>query len=187
MLQRGIFVLSNWSVLPPVGGITIYESFELSLHPLRLQIDAKVGRRIMEYVYPSRKNRRRKSIEDAPQLDTALDVAANSFPFSSGLMSPGSRQDSDSSGLAAPLRKLGASRSFTDLRSSAAQDSAQVLLKPSLNRTRSSEYLKRNQTLVDGFEREPKRQKTLHRKNGDAAEMKTRSSRKTFVLVKVSR
>lgn len=125
----------------------------------------------MEYVYPSRKNRRRKSIEDAPQLDAALDVAADSFPFSSGLMSPGSRQDS--SGLAAPLRKLGASRSFTDLRSSAAQDSAQVLLKPSLYRTRSSEYLKRNQTLVDGFEREPKRQKTLNRKNGDAAAMKT--------------
>jgi len=95
-------------------------------------------------------------------------------------------EDALDPGSLAPLRKLGTSRSFTDLRSSAAQDSARVLLKPPLQRTRSSEYLKRNQTVVDGFEREPKRQKTLNRKNGDAAEMKTRSSRKTFVLVKIS-
>ncbi|KIK68037.1 hypothetical protein GYMLUDRAFT_238205 [Collybiopsis luxurians FD-317 M1] len=192
LLKRGVFVLSNWSVLPPVGGITIYESFELSLHPLRLQIDAKVGRRIMEYVYPARKHRR-KSIEDAPQPDTTLDTALRSTSF--GVLdspfphSPFSHDplDTDSLSLAPPLRKLGASRSFTDLRSTAAQDSTQVLLRPPLQRTRSSEYLKHTQTPVDGFEREPRRQKTLtSKRNGDAVEMKTRSSRKTFVFVKIS-
>ncbi|KAF5390524.1 hypothetical protein D9757_002702 [Collybiopsis confluens] len=167
LLKRGIFVLSNWSVLPPVGGITIYESFELSLHPLRLQIDAKVGRRIMEYVYPARKHRR-KSIEGPPQADTAMDMALRS------------------SSLAPPLRKLGTSRSFTDLRSAAAQESTQVFLRPPLQRTRSSEHLKRNQTTGDNLDKENKRQKTISKRNGDAAEMKTRSSRKTFVFVKIS-
>ncbi|KAJ3799089.1 golgi-body localization protein domain-containing protein [Lentinula aff. detonsa] len=195
LFKRGLFVLSNWSVLPPVGGITIYESFEISLHPLRLQIDAKVGRRIMEYVYPARKHRR-KSIEDVSQQETVMDNAmrSSSFGLLDGPLSnpTGSRDplDTDSLNLAPPLRKLGASRSFTDLRSTAAQDTTQVVLRPTLQRTRSSEYLKRNQTLVDGFERElPKRQRTIshaNRQNGDAAEMKTRSSRKTFVFVKIS-
>ncbi|KAJ3853573.1 golgi-body localization protein domain-containing protein [Lentinula lateritia] len=194
LLKRGLFVLSNWSVLPPVGGITIYESFEIALHPLRLQIDAKVGRRIMEYVYPARKHRR-KSIEDVLHPETVMDTAIQSTSF--GLPdSPRSHSafsrdpsDPDSFSLAPPLRKLGASRSFTDLRSTAVEDSTQVMLRQTLQRTRSSENLKRNQTLVDGFEREPKRQRTIshaNRQNGDAAEMKTRSSRKTFVYVKIS-
>jgi len=185
LLKRGIFVLSNWSVLPPVGGITIYESFELSLHPLRLQIDAKVGRRIMEYVYPSRKNRR-KSIEEVPQADTAMDNAMRTSSFgyldSPDVANPALPLNHELSGLTPPLRKLGASRSFTDLRSTAAQDTRQVTLRPTLQRARS-------QTAVDRFEREAKRQKTqnsVHRNNGDAAEMKTRSSRKTFVFVKIS-
>ncbi|KAJ3774447.1 golgi-body localization protein domain-containing protein [Lentinula raphanica] len=195
LLKRGLFLLSNWSVLPPVGGITIYESFEISLHPLRLQIDARVGRRIMEYVYPARKHRR-KSIEENSQQETVMDTAIRSSSFAL-LDSPLPNStlnrdpfDTESLGLAPPLRKLGASRSFTDLRSTAAQDTTQVMLRPTLQRTRSSEYLKRNQTLVDGFEREmPKRQRTIshaNRKNGDAAEMKTRSSRKTFVFVRIS-
>ncbi|KAE9388876.1 hypothetical protein BT96DRAFT_960138 [Gymnopus androsaceus JB14] len=160
--QRGIFVLLDWSTLPPVSGITIYESFELSLHPLRLQIDAKVGRRIMEYI---------PGLVSSGFMDHALD--------------PGSL---------APLRKLGTSCSFTDLRSSAAQDSARVLLKPPLHRTRSSEYLKRNQTMVDGAgSGQPEDRSygtrpslSLRSRVGDAAEMKTRSSRKTFVLVRIS-
>ncbi|KAF8826840.1 hypothetical protein HHX47_DHR5000618 [Lentinula edodes] len=193
LLKRGLFVLSNWSVLPPVGGITIYESFEIALHPLRLQIDAKVGRRIMEYVYPARKHRR-KSIEDVLQPETVMDTAIQStsfgLPDSPRPHSAFSRDpfDLDSFSLAPPLRKLGASRSFTDLRSTAVEDSTQVMLRQTLQRTRSSENLKRNQTLVDGFEREPKRQRTISHanQNGDAAEMKTRSSRKTFVYVKIS-
>ncbi|KAE9390838.1 hypothetical protein BT96DRAFT_945838 [Gymnopus androsaceus JB14] len=73
LLKQGIFVLSEYSTLPPVGGITIYESFELSLHPLQLQIDAKVGHRIIEYGYPSQKSRHCKSIEDVPQPDTTVE------------------------------------------------------------------------------------------------------------------
>lgn len=149
----------------------------------------------MEYVYPARKHRR-KSIEDVPQPETVMDTAIQStsfgLPDSPRPHSAFSRDpfDPDSFSLAPPLRKLGASRSFTDLRSTAVEDSTQVMLRQTLQRTRSSENLKRNQTLVDGFEREPKRQRTIshaNRQNGDAAEMKTRSSRKTFVYVKISR
>ncbi|KAE9384458.1 hypothetical protein BT96DRAFT_1008057 [Gymnopus androsaceus JB14] len=93
LLKRGIFVLSDWSTLPP--------------------IDAKVGRRIMEYP------------------DTAVE---SSFPLmdSPGLVSSGFMDHALDPGSLAPLWKLGTLRSFTDLRSSAAQDSARVLLKPQL-------------------------------------------------------
>src|SRR3954447_24491095 len=57
--QRGLFLLADWTVLAPVGGITIYEEFDLSLHPMRLRVDAKVGVRIMEYLWPARKQRKR--------------------------------------------------------------------------------------------------------------------------------
>ena len=56
-MQRDLFLLADWTVLPPVGGITIYEAFEVTLHPIRLQIDTRVGRRIMEYVWPARRDR----------------------------------------------------------------------------------------------------------------------------------
>ncbi|KAF5344064.1 hypothetical protein D9758_008855 [Tetrapyrgos nigripes] len=194
LLKKRLFLLANWSILPPVGGITIYEAFELTLHPLRLQVDARVGRRILEYVWPSRKNRRAElqrkktdQLNEEPsrpvlQPRVSLDTAIPTSPKMTREFS-----DSSSSGLSPPsLRRLGASRSFTDLRSSAAETS-QALSRPKLHRTRSSELLRSNS---EGPE--SRRPKSRHdstqkvKKFGDAAEMRTRSSQKTFVLVRIS-
>jgi hypothetical protein len=84
------------------------------------------------------------------------------------------------------LRKTGASRSFTDLRK-AANESLQV---PRLHRTRSTDALvplsahssTGHMSKVSDEGRSMRRQET-----DDAALMKTRSSQKTFVWVKVSR
>ncbi|KAK7470536.1 Protein SABRE [Stygiomarasmius scandens] len=197
LLKRRLFLLANWAVLPPVGGITIYENFEVTLHPLRLQVDARVGRRILEYLWPSRKKRRQESdgkqsevVNDEPTRPVilprvSLDTAIPKSPKISRELS-----DSSESGLVPPsLRRLGVSRSFTDLRSSAAESSP-FLSRSSLQRTRSSELLRSDpdaSELKDG-----KRFKHRHDLNqkvnkfGDAAEMKTRSSQKTFVLVRIS-
>lgn len=42
---------ADWSALPAVGGISIIETFDLHLHPLRLQIERLTGRRIMKYIF----------------------------------------------------------------------------------------------------------------------------------------
>ncbi|KAF9008973.1 golgi-body localization protein domain-containing protein [Cyathus striatus] len=193
LLKRGLFLLANWTILPPVGGIAIYECFELDLHPLRLQIDAKVGRRIMEYVWPSRRNRQESSEPTTPATPaTPLKVVIKS-PVSSrsSLDSPRTLHhtnlESKDSTLTPPLRKLGSSRSFTDLRSS--KDTR--LLKPfTIQRTHSSESLMvQRQVQATGLNRklDDNEDVGVEEDNaGDAAVMKTRSSQKTFVLVKIS-
>jgi len=42
---------ADWSALPAVGGISIIETFDLRLHPLRLQIERSIGRRVMKYIF----------------------------------------------------------------------------------------------------------------------------------------
>jgi hypothetical protein len=178
IVQRGLFILANWTVLAPVGGITIYENFELSLHPMRLQVDAKVGSRIMEYVWPARKTRKQISRDMSLAADQTAQVLSPSRPSLDLSHAPTSQREHRLA--PPPLRKLGSSRSFTDLRSSASEH-AQI---SSLQRTRSSQALRPHSV---GEQMRDAPESTRLRKYGDAAEMKTRSSQKTFVLVRVSR
>lgn len=41
----------RWAVLAPVGGITIMERLHVDLHPVRVQLEKKLGRHLMEYVF----------------------------------------------------------------------------------------------------------------------------------------
>ncbi|KAJ1919112.1 Protein SABRE [Mycoemilia scoparia] len=43
----------EFSELAPVGGISIVESLVIDLHPLRLQLSYDIGKRIINYLYPS--------------------------------------------------------------------------------------------------------------------------------------
>ncbi|KAG9218974.1 hypothetical protein CCMSSC00406_0001384 [Pleurotus cornucopiae] len=176
LLKRGLFLLGHWTVLAPVGGITIYEDFELSLHPIRLQIDASLGRRIMEYLWPARKDRRIRSSSSSADTDDETNIP-RIVATRASLDSPRALQTfpsevTNDATLRPPmgLRRLGSSRSFTDLRFSTTDPA------PKLSRTRSTDALKpANQV-------EPKRRDTIM----DATEMKTRSSQKSFVLVRIS-
>ncbi|EEB92855.1 hypothetical protein MPER_08573, partial [Moniliophthora perniciosa FA553] len=194
--KRGLFLTSTWIVLPPVGGITIYESFEMNLHPLRLQVDARVGRRIMEYLWPARKDRpepiEEGSFEIIGDSQTTIQVSGrSSLDSPRSIMSrQASGSGTPSYGLAPPLRRLGASRSFTDLRMSASESSE--LSRP-LQRTRSSEALRVRGNVKAPESLDPARTAKKPEANvgrnpsaGDAAEMRTRSSQKTFVLVRIS-
>ncbi|KAJ6628726.1 golgi-body localization protein domain-containing protein [Mycena sp. CBHHK59/15] len=194
LLKRGLFVLANWSVLAPVGGITIYESFQLNFHPMRLQVDAKVGRRIMEYVWPARRNRKRLTEDEAnTSLDTSPDplvLSRSSLDSPRALQMPKGRLFSAPPSLAPPI-KLSASRSFTDLRTA----SLQVPSAPTLHRTVSSGALRPfpsspEPSIAEGFKKKSRSDSTklalVPKRRGDAAEMKTRSSQKSFVLVQIS-
>uniref|UniRef100_A0A8H7Y1A7 Uncharacterized protein n=1 Tax=Psilocybe cubensis TaxID=181762 RepID=A0A8H7Y1A7_PSICU len=213
LLKRGLFMSASWIILAPVGGITIYETFELSFHPLRLQLDAKVGRRIMEYIWPDRGNRQ-ISTQDPPkdhQHGVAITAKSPTTGRSSidsprGLHTPKLSVGSSGKPDAPALRKLGSSRSFTDLRSSVKEDnllspplfsSAQGFLSPPafLKRTHSTDSVNFTSMLDasvipglnDSIDNEAAEIDRKLKAAGDAQVMKTRSSQKSFVLVRISR
>ncbi|KZT74332.1 hypothetical protein DAEQUDRAFT_761200 [Daedalea quercina L-15889] len=202
LVKRKLFLLADWTVLPPVGGITIYERFEVTLHPMRLQIDTRIGRRIMEYVWPARRERQ-QATDEIETFDTLMESPVYEEPVdiviipgspisprrSSWDVSPRSRQDPHKAATS-PLRRLGASRSFTDLRK-ARSDSLQPPT-PTLHKMRSTDGLAHEvhtarQASKSGSDAKDRTLPPSKRKDiDDATEMKTRSSQKTFVWVRVN-
>lgn len=194
MLQRNLFLLAHWSILPPVGGISIYETFDVSLHPLKLQIDAKLGQRIMEYLWPDRRNRQRDSEDEtastwSQETTHSEGLHVPNLPIRSSIDSPRALQnlhsdDVSQDGRLAPpsVRRLASSRSFTDLRYTFGDHDRFQFLSSNSGRQESSDL---HEPLSPG----PKYEATfdLEQKRGDAAVMKTRSSQKTFIYVKVAR
>jgi len=167
-----MFAEASWCVLPPVGGIAIYERFELSLHPIRLQIHTVLGTRILEYIWPSRSTGVVVSAtpgisinEDIPQSGTGntseevcLDVAHSS---------------------AVP-----SSRSFTEL-----SETLQIK-PPTLKRSRSFNSLPKQKdaqisNLVPNSV-SPAAAEKISMDRQEALEMKQRSSQKIFIRVEIS-
>jgi hypothetical protein len=170
-------------VLPPVGGITVYETFELSLHPVRLQIDSRVGRRIMEYLWPARKDRYDDTEDDETETTSPDEVDDRAHPVSptrTSLDSPRALQSLERQGqssLSPPIRRLASSRSFTDLRSPKSTTNTQPMVVLANHSVESLTIQRTN--------RRPKSKSIT--KNDAAAEMRTRSGQKTFILVKILR
>lgn len=206
LVKRKLFLLAHWTVLPPVGGITIYEEFDLSFHPMRLQIDIRVGRKIMDYLWPARRTRQQEVSqtesfilpEHIATADTKKSADLPAFTYTDSPRHASfdvhPRKSLDANRLAPlPLRRLGTSRSFTDLRG-ARQDSLQV---PRIHRTNSSSSLRTKSTDALSMSKPTlsiaskgtfdSRDKQRKQESDDAAEMKTRASQKTFVKVKVAR
>ena len=162
----------------------------------------------MEYLWPARKDRHRViGDDDEDDLDDAkperdYTIVPTRASLDSARSYTTSRQNSEATTptgmtLAPPLRRLGASRSFTDLRSAVAENARSLsptLQSAALPKTRSSENLRervntRNPDLLE-VGRSKSRAGSLHEectKSGDAAEMRTRSSQKTFILVRIAR
>ncbi|GAA5830097.1 hypothetical protein JCM11251_006874 [Rhodosporidiobolus azoricus] len=53
-----VFAAALWNTLAPVGGISIVERFELHLHPIRLQLEHRVGRQILDYLFAERSDQK---------------------------------------------------------------------------------------------------------------------------------
>ncbi|EJD01130.1 uncharacterized protein FOMMEDRAFT_125792 [Fomitiporia mediterranea MF3/22] len=206
LVKRGVFVQADWIVLAPVGGITIYEQFILDLHPMRLQLEARIGKSIMEYVWPARRDRRRVrySPQNSEDLATVsgpaiqqrkLQRSSTAVKGRASLDSPSTvsqqRSSIEERRLAPSLgtRRITSSRSFTDLRSTSRQNSMNsgdagtrdhfLTIKPATEfPLGDADPRKTESTPMDLT---PRRRNT-----DDAAEMKTRSAQKTFVLVRIS-
>jgi hypothetical protein len=140
----------------------------------------------MEYLWPARRNRHELT-DSAPELT----ITSPKSPGRTSLDSPRALHNLRSPvhpsapGLAPPaaLRKLGTSRSFTDLRE-AARDTLRM---PALHKLPSAESLHRISMTADGGEMTHKPRDDAEKRAGDAAEMKSRASQKSFVLVRISR
>ncbi|CDR98696.1 hypothetical protein [Sporisorium scitamineum] len=83
MAKEGRFVDAMWSVLPPVGGISIVDMFEFNLHPVKIQIELLVGRKIMDYVFGTKRQREKqeeeqKRLEDEANRPVTTDIKKKS-------------------------------------------------------------------------------------------------------------
>ncbi|KAF5102326.1 hypothetical protein D0Z03_000446 [Geotrichum reessii] len=47
------FVNIDWTMLEPIGGITIVENFDIDLKPIKLQIDSRTWDMLFEYLFPN--------------------------------------------------------------------------------------------------------------------------------------
>ncbi|GAA99613.1 uncharacterized protein L969DRAFT_94065 [Mixia osmundae IAM 14324] len=55
LVQKDLFMVVLWNTLAPVGGISIIEGLEVRIHPIRLNIEHKLGRKIMDYIFAQRR------------------------------------------------------------------------------------------------------------------------------------
>jgi len=209
MIRRGLFVEAQWSVLAPVGGISIYDHFKVQLHPIRLALETNLGNKLVEYLIPGRRSRR-----EASQLNSNAGEASHHSDYRPTY----SRRTSDGGDVnslpqlavhppqetalhsmnpavlpeAAPRRpRLIASRSFSNLRSNTADFGNTSYHSPGLPRSSSSIALVSRR---DSFESDDNRTSdsvlTLgvmsQKADGDASEMRHRSAQKTFVHVEIA-
>lgn len=154
----------------------------------------------MEYIWPNRKEEEEAEKEKpTPVEPTEIKSPApgrSSIDSPRALYGPGT-VDNDST-LLAP-RKLANSRSFTDLRSAKGGSGSNTpfLNAPGfLQRSRSSDRLNISNSSdpphstpgpSQAIELEPESSETKKKDVGDAQVMKTRSSQKSFILVRISR
>lgn len=75
MVKEGRFLNAMWSVMAPVGGIAIIDQFEFSLHPVKIQLEIKVGRQIMDYIFGSAR-RKEKEMEEKKKKEEEDEAAA---------------------------------------------------------------------------------------------------------------
>ncbi|BGP27835.1 hypothetical protein Rt10032_c13g5178 [Rhodotorula toruloides] len=61
-----VFAAALWNTHAPVGGIAIIERFELHLHPIKLQLEHRVGRKILDYLFAERQQKAGDGGDDSP-------------------------------------------------------------------------------------------------------------------------
>lgn len=199
-----MFVEAQWSVLAPVGGISIYDHFKVELHPIRLAVETRLGNKLADYFIPARGLHRQASPKASPKTSPKVSPTEES---KSGRRHSGPRftlqQPDDDEGVSVntptlqshqdppPRPRLAASRSFTNLRSTLADDSSREYHAPGLPKSISSTSLsiRRHSTDSDNdsFLEQTQHNSVLVNRDGDASEMRHRSVQKTFVHVEIPR
>ncbi|KAE8231965.1 hypothetical protein CF326_g3008 [Tilletia indica] len=172
MAKKGKFLYATWRVLAPVGGIAIIEDFELNLHPVRLSIELKVGREIMDYVFGSKRRQALQGqghearITEVGEEPTSTPANAEIFPKKAkrkglfGFLGANKSKDSTSpSKLVVPIATV------DDDRESAQSDSHRGAPSKRLERSRSREPRteERRRSLDDVRSKSRTRDRSRHR------------------------
>lgn len=185
LAQMDVFCAVLWNSLAPVGGISIIERFELHLHPVRLQLEHAVGRRILDYVFSTDRHNKPgyddvdgdgDAQNDPPRPGkTSPDVSRSS----SSLNVPGSNAQANRSvdSFSAPRKSYASSTSLAAT-SSTGSDRAVASSSASI---RSTEHRLRKAVSADMLVSDA-REEGL-----DADEMRRRAaSNHTFIFVEIS-
>lgn len=179
-----VFAAILWNALPPVGGISIVEQFELHLHPIRLQLEHRVGRQILDYVFSQRRSSKR--VEESSPVDPPRSPTKSSR---SSLVPPsvhGRTFNASAESLLLPTRKATSIRSSTNalspsLYSSVAPRSASVSTSSLLLPSNFDTAQLRHAASVDTLST-PSPEEGL-----DPDEMRRRAAlNRTFILVDIS-
>jgi hypothetical protein len=201
-----LFVEAQWSVLAPVGGISIYDHFKVQLHPIRLALETNLGNKLVEYFIPGRRSRREVSsnaVEASHHNDrrpthsqSIYDGDLNSLPQLAIQPPPETALRSMNPAVpweAAPRRpRLIATRSFTNLRSNTADFANAAYPAPGLPKSNSSVALVNRRGSLESNDGTTSESMlalgVVYKKtDGDASEMRHRSAQKTFVHVEIAR
>lgn len=165
-----VFAAILWNSLAPVGGISIVEQFELHLHPVRLQLEHRVGKKILDYLF----SQRRKSVEEESSNTSPKKPTRGTAPYSGN-----GRNKSVESLVPSIMNGNGHPVSFDDHSSlfpPSGRSSASLLAPSSTSVNGDSMRLRRSpstEVLVAG-----------QMEGLDAAEMRSRAAiNRTFVLV----
>lgn len=167
---------ADWSALPAVGGISIIETFDLQLHPLRLQVERLTGRRILKYIFAGSSETHAKA--------ALLDVGDNNGEESQLQPArPRASVDSSVPPPPAPRRHMSIARSSSHQNLKAPSiNSGQPAQRGKLKKVASSEQLT---SRLDNDRRLRGINKVVDK---ELEEMKDRASRnRTFLHVSVSR
>ncbi|KAF8528944.1 golgi-body localization protein domain-containing protein [Hysterangium stoloniferum] len=207
MIRRGLFVEAQWSVLAPVGGISIYDHFKVQLHPIRLALETNLGSKLVEYLIPGRRSR-----QEASQLDSSeISHHSNYRPTNPRRTSDGgdvnslpqlaihppqetvlhSMNPAVLSETTSRRPRLVASRSFSNLKSNTADFGNVSYHAPGLPRSSSSVALVSRRDSSESNDNRtsdnaPSVGEVFKKAEGDASEMRHRSAQKTFVHVEIA-
>lgn len=168
MMKQGLFMKGQWSVLAPVGGISIYSDFKIELHPIRLTLETQLGNKILAYILPNRHNGdETHSVSDRDPGNDPVNVTEDSL-----LSAPSTRSN----------RSSLTSRSLSNLTQTYFESPQSEYHAPGLPKSRSSTALVAVRTTTSKAEAHATN--TTGAKN-DLSEMQQRSNQKTFVLAEI--
>ncbi|GJJ07408.1 hypothetical protein Clacol_001610 [Clathrus columnatus] len=169
MVKRGLFMKGQWSVLAPVGGISIYNDFKIELHPIRLTLETQLGNKILAYILPGRGSQMDSSSD---HLDDVTIITENVDQTTSS---------------SRPKRHLLTSRSLSNLTLGDLEPIRRDYHAPGLPKSQSSTAL----VAVNVNTADNEEARTIHManifkdKDGDVYQMSYRSNQKTFVHAEI--
>lgn len=60
-IPRNLFASASWLLHAPVGGISVMDYFELYIHPVRVQLELRVGHQFMDYLFGSQRSKKKRT------------------------------------------------------------------------------------------------------------------------------